>query len=137
MQGYNLIVVYSKDLEKILMCIRRNDPFKGLSNFIGGKIENGEDGLHAAYRELEEETSITQEDIVLTHFMDIKYYSLNYYMEIYVGKLNKAVSVFGDENDLYWSTLDNDFFDVSKYAGEGNIGHILKEIDLCKEKILH
>lgn len=136
MQGYNLIVVYSENLKKILMCIRKKNPYKGLSNFIGGKIENGEDGYHAAYRELFEETSITKDDITLTHFMDMKYYTYDLYLEVYVGRLNKAVSVSGDENDLYWSGLDNDFFDMSKYAGEGNIGHILSEIDFCKDKIL-
>lgn len=57
-------------------------------------------------------------------------------MEVYVGKLNKPVKVTGDENDLYWSDLDHDFFNMSKYAGEGNIGHILAEIDFVKEKLL-
>lgn len=136
MKGYNLIVVYSEDLKQVLMCIRKNPPYQGLSNFVGGKIESGEDGLHAAYRELEEETSITKDDIVLTHFMDFTYYSFDLYMEVYVGKLNKTVAVHGEENVLYWSGLDEDFFDTSRYAGEGNIGHILKEIDCSKEKVL-
>lgn len=136
MKGYNLIVVYSENLKQVLMCIRKNPPYKGLSNFVGGKIESGEDGLQAAYRELQEETSITKDDIVLTHFMDFTYYSFGLYMEVYVGKLNKTVAVNGEENALYWSSLDEDFFDTSRYAGEGNIGHILKEIDCSKEKVL-
>ena len=67
MQGFNVIAVYNVKADKILMCKRRKDPYKGLSNFVGGKIENGEDGISAAYRELEEETTITKEDITLTH----------------------------------------------------------------------
>ena len=34
--------------------------------------------------------------------------------------------VFGDENELFWSDLDKDFSDESKYAGNGNIDYILK-----------
>ena len=66
MQGYNLIVVFDKTEQKLLMCKRKKEPYKGLSNFVGGKIEAGEEGYAAAYRELEEETSITKNDIILT-----------------------------------------------------------------------
>lgn len=136
MQGYNLIVVYNETADKLLMCRRKKEPYKGLSNFVGGKIEPNEDGLHAAYRELWEETSITGDDIVLTHFMDMTYYTSDCYVEVYVGRLNKIVTASGDENELYWSGLDHDFFNMSEYAGEGNIGHILTEIDLVREKVL-
>ena len=59
MRGYNVIVVYNENADKILMCKRKKDPYKGLANFVGGKIEKNENGLDAAYRELEEETTIT------------------------------------------------------------------------------
>lgn len=136
MREVNIIVVYNEAADRLLMCRRRKDPYKGLSNFVGGKIEPGEDGMHAAYRELEEETGITQEDIALSHFMDLTYYLENCRLEVYVGKLNKQVDVFGEENDLYWSDLDCDFFDAAKYAGEGNIGHILAHIDALKTELL-
>lgn len=127
-RGYNLIVVFNENRDKLLMCRRKKEPYKGLSNFVGGKIEQDEDGLKAAYRELEEETSITKDDITLSHFMDFTYYMEDCYVEVYVGKLNKQVPVRGDENELYWSALDENFFDPALYAGEGNIGHILKKI---------
>lgn len=136
MRKVNIIVVYNEAADRLLMSRRRKDPYKGLSNFVGGKIEPGEDGMHAAYRELEEETGITQEDIALSHFMDLTYYLENCRLEVYVGKLNKQVDVFGEENDLYWSDLDCDFFDAAKYAGEGNIGHILAHIDALKTELL-
>ncbi len=128
MRGVNTIVVFNETADKILMCVRKKEPYKGLSNFVGGKIKADENGFDAAYRELEEETTITKNDIELSHFMDITYYAEDLYMEIYVGKLNNAVSIKGDENQLYWSNLDCDFFDTSKYAGEGNIGHIIARI---------
>ena len=83
-----------------------------------------------------QETAITKDDIVLSHLMDFTYHFENCYLEIYVGKLNKAVAVKGDENELYWSGLGHDFFDVTKYAGEGNIGHIMLHIKMHYSDLL-
>ena len=133
MQGYNLLITFSKKEEKILMCKRRKPPYQGMINFPGGKIEKGEAGLEGAYRELWEETGITKEDIVLTHLMDFTYYLSDCYLEVYVGRLNKDREVFGEENELFWSEIDCDFFDTKKYAGEGNIGHIMEQIRQLRE----
>ena len=127
-KNYNLIVVYSSDREKLLMCRRLKEPYKGLSNFVGGKIEEGEDGLDAAYRELWEETSVTREQIRLTHLMDFYYALTPCRVEVYVGRLNKDVRVHGDENQLLWLPADSNFEDMSRYAGEGNIAHIIEMI---------
>ncbi|MGZ9586707.1 NUDIX hydrolase [Paenibacillus marinisediminis] len=136
MQGYNVIMVYNKSLDKLLMCKRLKDPYKGLSNLVGGKIEDGETGIDSAYRELYEETSIAQEDITLHHLMDFTYYVQNCYVEVYVGKLKHDVHAYGDENKLYWSDLTPDFFDMSLYAGEGNIGHMVAQVNMCKDAVL-
>ena len=136
MIGYNAIVVFNETTDKMLMCKRRRNPYKGLSNFVGGKIEANENGFDAAYRELEEETSITKNDIILSHLMDFTYHFGNCYLEVYVGKLNKEINVCGDENDLYWSTLDNNFFDPTQYAGEGNIGHIMMHVEMFQKELL-
>ena len=42
MRGYNIIVVYNENADKILMCKRKKEPYKGLANFVGGKIEKNE-----------------------------------------------------------------------------------------------
>lgn len=136
MQGYNVIMVYNNNLDKLLMCKRLKDPYKGLSNLVGGKIEVGEAGIEAAYRELLEETSISKEDIKLHHLMDFTYHLQDCYVEVYVGRLKRAVSVSGDENILYWSDLDQNFFDMSLYAGEGNIGHMIEHVNYIKDTIL-
>ena len=136
MQGYNAIVVFNEDADKMLMCKRRKNPYKGLSNFVGGKIEENEDGLDAAYRELEEETAITKKDIILSHLMDFTYHFGNCYLEVYVGKINKPIDVNGDENELYWSTLNHNFFDAAQYAGEGNIGHIMMHVKMFRKELL-
>lgn len=136
MQGYNTIVVFNETADRMLMCKRRKNPYKRLSNFVGGKIEKNESGQDAAYRELEEETSITRNDIILSHLMNFTYPLDNCYLEVYVGKLNKSVEVFGDENELYWSALNKNFFDVTQYAGEGNIGHIMMHVAMHRQELL-
>ena len=73
MRGYNVIAVFSPDRQSMLMCRRAKEPYKGLYNFVGGKIEQGEDGLSAAYRELYEETVICKTFIRLFHLMVFSY----------------------------------------------------------------
>ena len=136
MKGYNVVVVFNKEADKMLMCKRIKEPYLGLSNFVGGKIEEDEDGMTAAYRELFEETSIEKDDIRLTHLMDFTYHMAKEYVEVYVGRLKRDVEIRGDENILYWSELDCDFFNPTLYAGEGNIGHIMMHINFDREKLL-
>lgn len=136
MEACNVIAVYDNSCEKLLMCKRRKEPYKGLLNLVGGKIQPNEEGLDAAYRELKEETGISINDITLTHLMDFTYYIHNCYLEVYVGKLNKEFKVFGDENELLWADLNNDFFDMTQYAGEGNIGHIIEHVKMSKDILL-
>ena len=42
MRKLNLIVVFNKDLDKALFCIRAKEPYKGKYNFVGGKVRKGE-----------------------------------------------------------------------------------------------
>ncbi|NUU73832.1 NUDIX hydrolase [Paenibacillus xylanilyticus] len=137
MQGYNVLMIYSKNMDQLLMCKRLKNPYKGLSNFVGGKIENGETGMEAAYRELTEETGIPKEDVTLHHLMDFKYYLHQCYVEVYVGKLKSDVMITGDENELYWSDLNQDFFDMTLFAGEGNIGHMIEQVKISSSIFLN
>ena len=124
----NIIAVFDKEKEKVLVCRRRKNPYKGLLNFVGGKIEMEEDGLTAAYRELWEETGITDADIELTHLMDFNYLVFDNWLEVYFGRLNKDFTVRGEENELLWIDISSDFFDVTQFAGRGNMGHIMELI---------
>ncbi|MBE6612127.1 MAG: NUDIX domain-containing protein [Ruminococcaceae bacterium] len=128
MQGYNCLMIYSVDRSRILMCHRKKEPYLGLYNFVGGKIEPGESGEDAAYRELFEETAIARENITLRHLMDFTYYNQGCYVEVWCGRLRGECTVSGDENTLLWMDFDHDFFDMNKFAGEGNIGHMLEQI---------
>ena len=76
MKKYNVIVVFGKDLNKTFMSRRTKEPYKGMLNLVGGKIERENDGLNEAYRELWEETNINCDDVSLIHFMNIEYITM-------------------------------------------------------------
>lgn len=136
MKKLNLIIVYNKENDKILMCKREKEPYKGKLNLVGGKVEKDEDELEAAYRELNEETGITNQDIKLTHLMNFQYKISNIELEVYMGKLNRDVELVEEVNKLYWIDKKDNFFDEDKYAGEGNIGHMLKHAEKYYEALI-
>lgn len=128
MQGYNCIIVYNKEQDKILFCKRMKEPYKGLFNLVGGKIEEEESGFAAAYRELEEETGICHQQIELFHMMDFTYYNQACYVEVYVGVLKEDVILKEEAHPLIWLDINENFFDLNQFAGEGNIGHMLEQV---------
>jgi 8-oxo-dGTP diphosphatase len=128
MQGYNCIMVFNKDRSKLLFCKRRKDPYEGLYNLVGGKIEQGENGFIAAYRELEEETGITSDDIILSHMMDFTYYNQDCYVEVYAGTTNDNMELIEEAHPLFWLDTEQDFFALDRFAGEGNIGHMIEQV---------
>ncbi len=128
MKKYNVIVVFNQNLDQTLMCKRTKEPYINMYNLVGGKIEKDNDGLNEAYRELEEETGITKTDISLIHFMNLTYVKWNKELEVYYGILNKDIDLIEEVNKLEWVSIKDNFFDMNKYAGEGNIGHIIEEI---------
>jgi len=129
MQGYNCIMIYDKSGEELLFCKRLSDPYKGKYNLVGGKIEPGEDGFSAAYRELEEETGITAGQVKLRHMMDFTYYNQDCYVEVYVGRLQEQVVLRKEKHPLSFLRLsDENFFDLDRFAGEGNIGHMIEQV---------
>lgn len=130
MKKMNVIVVFDKDLKQTLMCKRTKEPYMGMYNLVGGKIEKENDGLNEAYRELVEETNITKDDIELTHFMNLTYVKWDKELEVYYGVLNKNVELIEEVNKLEWVDINENFFDMTRYAGEGNIGHIIEEIKI-------
>jgi len=137
MKKLNVIIVYNKEESKILMCKREKNPYKGKYNLVGGKVEQGENEMHAAYRELQEETGITKENIQLAHLMNLQYKMSDIELEVYVGKLNKEVELQEEVNELLWISKKEDFFNMEKYAGEGNIGHMIQQVELYKERLLN
>lgn len=128
MKKLNLIVVFSKDLNKTLFCIRAKEPYKGLYNFVGGKVEENESNDDAAYRELFEETGIYNNDIELEHFMDLNYFKYENNLQVYYGILKHDVNLVEEKNKLEWIDINEKLLDNEKFAGNYNIPHIIKQI---------
>ena len=124
-QHMNCIVVFSREKDAVLFCRRKKEPYAGLFNFVGGKVEADESSEDAAYRELLEETGIGREQIFLYRLMDITYYHQKFVLEIYVGKLDEDVLLREEKNPLLWIPLTENFADPDRFAGEQNIAHII------------
>ena len=128
MKRLNLIVVFNKELTKVLFCIRAKEPYKGLYNFVGGKVEENERNDEAAYRELFEETGISSNDIELDHFMDLNYFKYENNLQVYYGILKNEVTLVEEKNKLEWVTINEELLNNEKFAGNYNIPHIIKQI---------
>ena len=128
MRKFNLIVVFNEDLTKTLFCIRAKEPYRGLYNFVGGKVERNESNDDAAYRELYEETGISTKDIKLDHFMDLNYFKYENNLQVYYGILKHKVTLVEEKNKLEWVTINDELLDNSRFAGNYNIPHIIKQI---------
>ncbi|MBQ8201111.1 MAG: NUDIX domain-containing protein [Clostridia bacterium] len=137
MKQLNVIIVYHPDGEHVLMCMRRKPPYQDKYNLVGGKVEQGEDGMTAAYRELREETGITDNDVTLTHVMDFRYAYCRIELQVYAGALKRDVCLVEETNPLCWMPLTENFFDPERFAGEGNIGHMLESVRVNIPQIMH
>ncbi len=130
MKKFNLIVIFNASLDKVLFCVRAKEPYKGLYNFVGGKVEENESNDDAAYRELFEETGISNKDVELDHFMDLNYFKYQNNLQVYYGILNHEVNLIEEKNKLEWLTINDEMLNNSKFAGNYNIPHIIRQIKI-------
>ena len=128
MRKLNLIVVFDQTLNKALFYIRAKEPYKGLYNFVGGKVEKNETNDDAAYRELFEETRISKKDIKLDHFMDLNYFKYENNIQVYYGILSHEVKLVEEKNKLEWLDINEKLLDNNKFGGNYNIPHIIRQI---------
>ena len=82
------------------------------------------------YKSLATMINISREDISLIHFMNMEYIVFDKTIEVYYVILNNAVDLVEEVNKLEWVDVNDNFFDMSRYAGEGNVGHIIEEIKI-------
>lgn len=123
---YNLLLVLNPKETHVLMCYRTKDPYIGKYNLLGGKIEDNENELDSAYRELEEESGITKNDITLFPFIDFVWHPVQMKMNVFIGKLTQSKPLIHEVHPLEWIPLTSNFFDLERFAGEGNIGHMIE-----------
>ena len=55
----------------------------------------------------------------------------------YLNLINKNVDLIEEVNKLYWIDKRDNFFDKEKYAGEGNIGHMVEQSMIYKDIIFN
>lgn len=133
MRKLNVIVVFNENMDKLLFCIRAKEPYKGKYNFVGGKVEENETNEEAAYRELLEETGISKNDIDLDHFMDLNYFKYGNNVQVYYGILKNDVNLVEEKNKLEWVEINKELLNIDKFAGNYNIPHIIKQIQIYLE----
>ena len=95
---------------------------------MGGKVEDNETNDEAAYRELFEETEISNKEIELDHSMALNYFKYENNLQVYYGILKQEVTLVEEKNKLEWVTIDDELLDNSKFAGNYNIPHIIRQI---------
>ncbi|MDN3670498.1 NUDIX hydrolase [Echinicola jeungdonensis] len=64
------MVIFSEDLKQLLLIQRKNPPFKDCWAFPGGFVEINELIVHAAHRELKEETGLSNIELKNFGFFD-------------------------------------------------------------------
>ena len=131
MKEYNCCVIFNLNKEKVLFCKRIKEPYKGLFNFVGGKKEDNESSLEAAYRELHEETGIGESQVILKEYMEIRYDFLDYTLKMFYGLVDDAIEIRDELNPLVWLPLEQDYENVNRFAGDQNIGHIIRMALRC------
>ena len=128
MKKFNVILLLNPECTHILMCLRRRQPYLGKYNLVGGKLEAGKEPLTAAYRELREETAVTPDDVTLRPLITLLYHRQDIELQAYTGRLRHDVTLVEEAHPLVWMSIEENFFDMERFAGEGNIGHMLAQL---------
>lgn len=139
LKGYTVCFIFNSAGTKILMQLKDRTLYKGKLNGVGGKIEEGELPLDGAYREIEEETSLTREDvpdlkwiatIIACEQCDDRY--KDYYPELnfFAGtteNLSKAHNPETESEVLVICDIKNGDIDIPEkdIAGDGNLHYII------------
>ena len=66
----------------------------------------------------------------LDHFMDLNYFKYQNNLQVYYGILNHEVNLIEEKNKLEWLTINDEMLNNSKFAGNYNIPHIIRQIKI-------
>ena len=102
---------------KILMINRNKYPFMGMWNCVGGHVEEGEDALAGAIREIKEEANIEVDDATLISistwnydddliYVYVSMLPLSFNEKIYPLKINEGIIDF---KDIDWILDDKNY----------------------------
>jgi len=106
----DIIVIKNDDMDKILLIKRKNEPFKDFWALPGGFIDIEEELIESAFRELQEETGISDIDLRQFHTygklgrdprgrtVSVVYYG-------YLTNSNQDIKANDDAKELGWFSL--------------------------------
>lgn len=116
---------------KVLLLKRASLTLKGLWCYIGGKIEAGETAIEAAWREVREETGITELTLYTSntfdHFFNPKG-NFVYVAPVFVGYVSEqtVVQINEEHSDFEWLLMDEAVAKVTLPGNEEVLRYIEK-----------
>lgn len=124
-----LVLIYRPTLDKVLLCKRAKDPYKGKWNGVGGKQNHGETPHDCALRELWEETGIRTH---LSHIANLQFTKHSHEsparISIFVGTFDgDTPSTTDNGSELSWFLTEdiiNRPITNEELAGDGNLPYL-------------
>jgi len=118
--------LFTADLQEVLMLHRAKEPYAGKYNGVGGHVEEGEDPMSAAVREIREETGITAVHD-FRQSMTVSYPS-GWTLHVFHGWIAEKpfFSFYTPDGDFVWrSTKDMLDMHDPDIAGDGNVAYFI------------
>lgn len=131
MNSFSLVLIYNKETKKILLCKSDCCTYDRVFDFICAERMQGENGLECAYRELQNATGLTEDDITLQHIFDFTYVLDRRRLQVFAGSVSQAQvrkALRHRENSLLWADVGRDLCDDYEFFNGNCISHILSSI---------
>ena len=131
-KNYVVILLFSKDTEKLLLVKRNKKPYPNMWNGIGGKIEGGETPIEAAIRECKEETGLTMINpkLLVTYvYPESNPLNSNTHLSVIYDFID--IKEVADNYEGHYEWKDIEFaldFNSKEIAGCSNLAQMIKEI---------
>lgn len=131
-KNYVVILLFSKDYEKLLLVKRNKKPYPNMWNGIGGKIEVGETPIEAAIRECKEETGldmINPKLLVTYVYPESNPVNSNTHLSVIYDFIDIEEVEDNYEGHYEWKEVNFALdFNSKEIAGCSNLAQMIKEI---------